>query len=120
MCFACVVLLHLHLGLLRLLVLTREYGLLDLRLFNVSVLTHLNNSLTVLLRDHLIVLHLLHLFLNFLVVALLQSHDFSSTLLCLLDLLPCLHLFLLEKRNTVGQELRIPLDTMKEQSAFTK
>ena len=100
--------------------LAHKDGLLDLRLFHVSVLTHLNDSLTVLLGNHLFVLHFFHLFLDAFVIALLQSHDFTGTFLSLFNLLPSLHLFLLEKSNTVGQELCIPLDTKKEMGAFTK
>ena len=100
--------------------LAHKDGLLDLRLLHAPVLAHLNDSLTVLLGNHAFVLHLFHLFLDALVIALLQSHDFSGTFLSLFDLLPCLHLLLFEQSNTVGQKLRIPLDTKKEKGAFTK
>ena len=100
--------------------LAHEDGLLDLCLLHVSVLAHLNDSLTVLLGNHLFVLHLFHLFLDAFIVALLQSHDLSGTFLGLFDLLPCLHLFLFEESNTVGQKLCIPLDTKKEKGVFTK
>ena len=100
--------------------LAHKDGLLDLGFLNVSVLAHLNDSLTVLLGNHLFVLHLFHLFLDALVIALFKSHDFPGAFLSLFNLLPGLHLFLFEKRNTVGQELCIPLDTKKEKGAFTK
>ena len=100
--------------------LAHQDGLLDLGLLNVSVLAHLNDSLTVLLRNHLFILHFLHFFLDALVVTLLKSHDFSGAFFSLLDLLPGLHLFLLEQSNTVGQKLCISLDTKKEMGAFTK
>ena len=67
----------------------------------------------------MIVFHLLHLFCDADVIAFLESHDFTSALLCFLDLLPGLHLLLLEEGDTVSQELGISLDAMKEQSVFT-
>ena len=82
--------------------LAHKDGLLDLRLFHVSVLTHLNDSLTVLLGNHLFVLHFFHLFLDAFVIALLQSHDFTGTFLSLFNLLPSLHLFLLQKGDSIG------------------
>lgn len=110
--FACLVLLRFYLGLLGLLVLAHKYRLLDLCFLDSPVLAHLGNSLSALLGDDLFVLHLLHLFMDAYVVAFLQSHDFASAFLCLLDLFPGLHLFLLEQGDTVGKELRISLNVL--------
>ena len=51
--------------------LRHQDGLLDLGLLNVSLLSHLNDALPVLLGNHLLVLHLIHLFLHLLIVSLL-------------------------------------------------
>ena len=45
-------------------------------------------------------------------VTLLEGGDIARTLFGLLDLLPRLHLFLLEEGNSVGEQLRVPLDTI--------
>ncbi len=82
--------------------LAHEDGLLDLGLLNVAVLTHLNDALAILCRDHLIVLHLLHLLVHFLIVTLLEFHDLARTLSRLLNLLARLDFFLLEQGDTVG------------------
>ena len=76
--------------------LTHQNALLDLSLFNVALLSHRIDALTVLLRDHLVVLHLLHLLGDLLIVALFELHDFASTLTRFLNLLACLQFFLLE------------------------
>ena len=49
--------------------------------------------------------------LDSLLVTLLKGQDLTSSLLCVIDLLPRLHLLLLEKGDTVGQELSISLNT---------
>ena len=100
--------------------LAHEDGLLDLSLLHSSFLAHLHDSRLGLVGDDLVVFHLLHLFLDAVVVAFFKPHDFASTLFCLFNLLPGLHFFLFEKGDTVSQELCISLDAMKEQSAFTK
>ena len=76
--------------------LTHQNALLDLSLFNVALLSHRIDALTVLLRDHLVILHLLHFLGHLLIVALFEFHDLASTLTRFLNLLACLQLFLLE------------------------
>lgn len=76
--------------------LTHQNALLDLSLFDVALLSHRIDTLTVLLRDHLVILHLLHFLGHLLIVALFEFHDLASTLTRFLDLLACLQLFLLE------------------------
>ena len=83
--------------------LTHEDGLLDLGLLDVAVLAHLNDTLAVLRRHHLIVLHLLHLLMHLLVVALLQFHDLARTLSGLLNLFARLYLLLLEQGDTIRE-----------------
>lgn len=83
--------------------LRHQDGLLDLGLLNVSLLSHLNDALPVLRGNHLLVLHLIHLFLHLLIVSLLQFHDFASALASLFNLLPRFHLLLLEQGDTVGE-----------------
>jgi hypothetical protein len=48
--------------------------------------------------------------LDLVFVSLLQVLDLARALLCLLDLLPSLHLLLLEESDTVGEQLCITLD----------
>ena len=91
--------------------LTHQNALLDLSLLYVALLSHRIDALTVLLRDHLVILHLLHLLRHLLIVALFEFHDLAGTLTRLLNLLPSLDLLLLEKGDTVGQQLRIALHT---------
>lgn len=43
-------------------------------------------------------------------VALLERQDFIGPFLGVVNLLPRLHLFLLEQRNTVREQLGVPLD----------
>ena len=50
--------------------------------------------------------------LDAVLVAFLESQDLIGSLLGVVDLLPCLLLFLLEEGNTIGQQLRVPLDTV--------
>ena len=102
MSFASNVLLRLDFGLLRLFMLAHQDGLLDLCFLNASFLAHLGDSVLGLAGDHLVVFHLLHLFCDADVVAFLKSHDFTSALLCFLDLLPGLHLLLLQEGDTVS------------------
>ena len=49
--------------------------------------------------------------LDLLLVSLLQAGDVVCPLLGFLDLLPGLHLLLLQKGNTIGQQLSISVDT---------
>ena len=50
--------------------------------------------------------------LDAVLIAFLESQDLIGSLLGVVDLLPCLLLFLLEEGNTIGQQLRVPLDTV--------
>jgi hypothetical protein len=52
--------------------------------------------------------------LNTVLIALLQRQDLVCALLCVIDLLPGLLLFLLEKGDTVSQQLGVPLDTANQ------
>lgn len=81
--------------------LTHQNALLDLSLLYVALLSHRIDALTVLLRDHLVILHLLHLLRHLLIVALFEFHDLAGTLTRLFNLLACLQLFLLEQCNTI-------------------
>ena len=54
--------------------------------------------------------------LDSLFIALLKSQDLTSSLLGVVDLLPRLHLLLLQKGDTVGKELSISLDTSTKES----
>ena len=47
-------------------------------------------------------------------VAFLEREDLISALLGIVDLLPCLLLFLLEKGDTIGQQLGVSLDATEE------
>ena len=93
--------------------LTHEDRLLDLRLLDVALLAHLIDALSVLRGDHLIVLHLLHLLLDFFIVALLEFHDLRGALASLLNLFTRLLLFLLKQGDSIGEELGVTLDTIK-------
>jgi len=90
-------------------VLAHQNRLLDLGLLDVAFLTHLHDSLAVVRRQYLVVLHLVHLFGHFLIVALFELEDFGGTLPGLLDLLASLDLLLLEEGDAVRQQLRIAL-----------
>jgi len=82
-------------------------GLLILiRLFGIPV------TINGLLVGVLVQLHAINLGLHALIVTLLQAHNFSSALLCFFDLFPGAHLFLFQESDTVGEELRITLDTL--------
>jgi len=70
--------------------------LLDFGLFDGAVFTHLLNTLTVLLRYHLLVLHFFHFFAHFLIVPLFELEDFACAFASLLDFFPGLHFFLLK------------------------
>ena len=93
--------------------LTHEDRLLDLRLLDVTLLAHLIDPLSVLRGDHLIVLHLFHLLLDFLIVALLELHDLTGALASLLNLFTRLLLFLLKQGDSIGEKLGVTLDTIK-------
>ena len=106
-----IVLLRFLASLAGFLVLAHQDGLLDLALLDVALLAHLHDSLPVLGRDHVVVVHLLHFLRDLLVVALFQLHHFAGTLASLLDLLTRLHLFLLEEGDAVCEELSVSLHT---------
>jgi len=53
--------------------------------------------------------------LDLLFVTLFERRDIAGTLLGLLDLLPGLHLLLLEQSNSVGEQLGISLDTIAKE-----
>ena len=82
--------------------LAHQDGLLDFGLLNVAVPTHLIDAFTSLRCDHLVILHLFHLFIHLLVVALLELEHFVGTLTGLLNLLPRLDLLLLEQGDSIG------------------
>ena len=50
--------------------------------------------------------------LDAVLIAFLESQDLVGSLLGVVNLLPSLLFFLLEEGNTIGQQLRIPLDTV--------
>ena len=58
--------------------------------------------------------------MDFVLVSLLESGDISGTLLGLLNLLPRLHLLLLEESNSVGQQLSISLNVLSPLLNFTQ
>ena len=89
--------------LLHFFLLAKVDGFLYLLSLYFSLLSHLIDLLLVLLLNDLIDSERLHLMLNFDLVLLFQRNDLIRTLLCLLDLLPRAHLFLLEQRDTVGE-----------------
>lgn len=104
------VLVGLHLGLGGLLRLRVFDGLHD---FLLLLLVHKAHT-HVLLDKHLLFEFLFLLVLDLLghafVVALLETHDVGSSLLCLLNLLPGAHLLLFEQGNTVGKHVRVLLN----------
>ena len=89
--------------------LAHEYALLNLRLLDGTLLSHIVDALTVLRGDHTVVLHLLHLLLYALIVSLFELHNLLGTLPRLFNLLPRLHLFLLEEGDTISEKLGVPL-----------
>lgn len=89
-----------------------EYALLNLGLLDSTLLTHIVYALSVLRGDHTFVLHFLHLLLYALIISLLELHYLLGTLPRLLNLLPRLHLFLLEEGDTVGEKLGVPLHVL--------
>ena len=111
-----IVLLGLQLCLAGLLMLAHKDGLLDLGLLDVPLLAHGHDTLTVLSRDHLLVLHLLHLLLDLVIVALLELHDLTGTLPRLLNLLARLDLFLLQQGDTIRKQLGIAFHTIQKHS----
>ena len=52
--------------------------------------------------------------LDAVLIALLQRQDLIRALLCVIDLLPSLLLLLLEKGDTVGKQLGVPLDAAEQ------
>jgi len=77
-------------------------GRLDLLLFLFVRYFRVLVTINILLMFELIHLHAIDFALHFFVVALLKTHNFSSTLLCFFNLLPGAHLLLLQKGDTVG------------------
>ena len=55
--------------------------------------------------------------LDFLLVTFLERGDVGCTLLGFLDLLPRLHLLLLEQGNSVGEQLSVSLNTILNKEA---
>ena len=105
-----IVLLLDDLGLLGFLTLAQVDGLLNLSLLILPLLGHhvvLVGNLALLLIGHLVVIDFL---LNTLLIAAFEHTDFVGTLASILDLLPGLHFFLLEKGNTVSQQLGVTLN----------
>lgn len=89
-----------------------EYRHLLNSLFFESVLFfHPVDSILRFLCTHIVILHFFDFSPNSLFVLLLQAHDLSSFLLSLLDFFPCLHLLLLEQRNTIGEKLCITFNS---------
>lgn len=86
-----------------------EYALLNLGLLDSTLLTHIVDALSVLRGDHTFVLHFLHLLLYALIISLLELHYLLGTLPRLFNLLPRLHLFLLEEGDTISEKLGVPL-----------
>jgi hypothetical protein len=91
--------------------LAHQDALLNLCLLDISLFAHGIDASFGLLADHLVVLHLLHLLLHLLIVALLELHDFAGALASLLNLLPRLELLLLEQGDAIGEELGIAFHT---------
>lgn len=89
--------------LLRLLFLTQIDRLLDLLSLHFPLFPHRVYLILVLLLDHLIHAHLLHLLVHSLLVSLLQVVHLLRSLLSLLYLFPGLHLFLLQQGYTIRQ-----------------
>ena len=139
--FLLFVLLLDDLGLFGLFALRLEDGLLDLSLLVLSLLI----DGVVVLGDHSLVLVLDLVVVDFLInnntttvsqssncsidsslkstylldavfIALLERQDLICALLRVIDLLPCLLLFLLKQGNTIGEQLGIPLDAIDHKS----
>jgi len=67
------------------------------------LLFHTGDAVLVLGGYSIIILHLFYFASDSLFVLLLETHDLGGLFLSLLDLLPSLHLLLLEQGNTVSQ-----------------
>jgi len=96
-------------------VLAHQDRLLNLGLLNVAVSAHLIDSITIISRDHLVILHFIHLLGHSLVVALLELQNLVGTFASFLNLLPRLDLLLLEESDTICQQLSITLHTVNIQ-----
>merc|ERR1719469_1082731 len=83
--------------------LREDCHLLNPFLLKSMLLLHSVDSVLGLIGPHVIVLHFFNLGTDSLLVFLLEAHDFSGLLLRLLNLLPRLHLLLLQKSNTIGK-----------------
>merc|ERR1712166_83834 len=83
--------------------------LLNSLFFEPVLFFHPVDSVLCFLCPHIVILHLLDLGSDSFLVFLLETHNFSSLLLGLFNFFPCLHLLLLEKRNTIGEKLGISL-----------
>jgi hypothetical protein len=92
----------------------QECHLLDSLFFVTVFIFHTLNPIFVFTRSHILVLHFLDLGTNSFFILLLKTHDLCSFLFGLFDLLPCLHLLLLEEGNTIGQKLSVSLDSKIE------
>ena len=97
------------------------FGFLSSRLedsllnFSLLVLSLLVNRVVVLSNHPLLlilVLIIVDLLLDAVLVALLQREDLVRSLLSVIDLFPCLLLFLLQQGDTIGQQLGISLNTI--------
>ena len=105
--------LYLHKPLLLHLFLLRKVDcFLDLLSFLLSFLAHLVDLVLVIFLDHLIHAKQIQLLLDLHLILLLESHDLTRSLLSLLDLLPCLHLFLLQQGDSVRQQLSVSLNAI--------
>jgi hypothetical protein len=107
----CLALLYDKFGLLCLLLFVHYYGLRDFSPLLISLLPHHGYTLAVLLMPQLLssgMLRLLHLFVH---VVYLKLIDIRCSPLSLFDLLPCLHLLLPEKGNSVCKQLGVSLGT---------
>ena len=105
--------LYLHKPLLLHLFLLRKVDcFLDLLSFILSFLAHLVDLALVIFLDHLIHAKQIQLLLDLHLILLLESHDLTRSLLSLLDLLPCLHLLLLQQGDSVRQQLSVSLNAI--------
>ena len=52
--------------------------------------------------------------LNSIFITLLECQNFTSPLLSVINLLPSLHLFLLQQGDSIGKKLGVPLDAEME------
>lgn len=93
----------------------KENSLLNLPFFILSLLGEQIVVLTLLLLLIALMLQVLYFLLNFFFITPFKVKDVGSTLLGLLDLFPGLHFFLLEQGDSIGKQLRVPVNVL---SAF--